>query len=103
MHRSALVFALLSFGTGFGSTGFGATIDGHVVEDHTNAPISLADVDVVQVSPHRVIAELETDSQGRFQTPELPNGEYRLEISKPSFVRATIRLDVSGPSRTVTG
>lgn len=39
-----------------------------------------------------VVAELETDSDGRFELPDLPAGDYHLEISKPNYQPATLKL-----------
>ncbi len=71
-----------------------ARIQGAVVEDHTGAPLHSAIVRVARLSPSQVIADLETDDQGRFASPPLAPGTYRLEISKPNYAPANLRLDV---------
>ena len=38
-----------------------AVLTGTVVEDHSNNPLALAGVRIVRISPHTVIAELDTD------------------------------------------
>lgn len=74
--------------------GFGATIQGTVVEDHNNAPVLSAGVRIHKTGAQRLAADLETDSQGRFEAPDLTEGEYRLEISKPNFLPASLRLNL---------
>ena len=78
-----------------------ATLAGKVVEDHTNAPLALAGVRVIDVSTHTVIADLDTDRQGKFQAPPLQPGEYRLEISRPNFLDTTVRVQLSASGRTI--
>ena len=40
------------------------------------------------------IADLETDSNGGFELPDLPAGEYRIKVSKPNYVPSTVPLRV---------
>ena len=65
---------------------------GRIVEDHTGNPLALAEVRVANATT--VIAELETDTAGRFQGPQLPPGEYRLEISKPNYIGANLQVAI---------
>jgi 5-hydroxyisourate hydrolase-like protein (transthyretin family) len=62
-----------------------AVLDGRVLEDHNGTPVPR--VEILIASPHdaAIVAELETDSQGRFRTPDLPNAEYVLRFSKTNF------------------
>src|SRR5438067_13002971 len=78
-------------------------LEGIVIEDHTNAPVSLAEVRVVQASTLNVIAELETNGQGRFRSPILAPGEYRLEVSRPNFLKTVLRVAITDAPLTVTG
>jgi hypothetical protein len=41
-------------------------------------------------------ADLETYGQGRFEAVELGEGDYRLEISKPNFLPASLRISLKG-------
>ena len=43
-------------------------------------------------------ADLETDAEGRFQTPEIPDGEYRIAISKPNYAAVSLNLNTNGGS-----
>jgi hypothetical protein len=79
-----------------------AGISGKVLEDHNNAPLALAGVRVVSEATHAVIAELDTDGQGKFQTPSLPAGPYRLEVSRPNFLDTVVRVQLTYSSRSIT-
>jgi len=68
------------------------SLEGRVVEDHTGRPIMLADVRVTKIGQTILAAGRGTDMDGRFQALNLSAGEYRIEVSKPNYLRATIRL-----------
>jgi hypothetical protein len=59
-------------------------------------------VRVIEVSTHTVIADLDTDRQGKFQAPPLQPSEYRLEISRPNCLDTTVEVQLSASGRTVT-
>ena len=50
------------------------------------------------------VQEFRTDAQGLYTFEEVPNGRYRLEVSKPGFATQSLVLDVGGSpvNRTVT-
>jgi hypothetical protein len=73
---------------------------GRIVEDHTGNPLALAEVRVANAAG--VIAELETDSAGRFHGPELAPGEYRVEVSKPNYIGANLAVAI-GPAAAPLG
>src|SRR5882762_1076050 len=72
-----------------------ATIRGRLVEDHSGSPVASASVRIVKVGVRGLQADLETDGDGRFDAPELSEGDYRIEISKPNYLNATVRLRLS--------
>src|SRR5437870_6328992 len=78
-----------------------ANLTGKVLEDHSNTPLALAAVRIVKVSTHTVIAELDTDGQGQFQSPPLKPGEYRIEISRPNFLDTSVRVWLTDSGRKV--
>ena len=86
--------ALLFVWLGISSAALAATVSGRVVEDHSNSPLALAEIRVVRIQPHTVVVELDTDPQGRFQSPELPPAKYRLEIAKPNYVSTVINFEI---------
>src|ERR1700687_4872749 len=57
-----------------------ATITGRIVEDHSGSPVASAGVRIVKVGVRGLQADLETDGDGRFDAPELSEGEYKIEI-----------------------
>jgi hypothetical protein len=54
-----------------------------------------ARVRVLRAGQPGLSADLDTDSAGRFRAPDLPEGNYRLEVSKPNYVSAAV--DLPGP------
>jgi Carboxypeptidase regulatory-like domain len=71
------------------------TRTGRVVEDHSGNPVSLAEIQLARDGASQLIADLETDSSGQFALPNLTSGTYRLDVSKPGYVKTTMRLQVS--------
>jgi hypothetical protein len=58
-------------------------------------------VRVYRIGVRGLAADLDTDTEGRFQASGLPSGEIRVEISKPNYVPVTLnsRIDEkSGPT-----
>jgi hypothetical protein len=84
--RASIPFCLLAH---FASA---ATISGRIVEDHSGSPVASASVRIVKTGVRVLQADLETDGDGRFDAPELTPGDYRIEISKPNYLNATVRL-----------
>lgn len=74
----------------------GAVINGRIVEDHSGQPIIAAEVRIRQVGARILTADLETDSDGKFETPDIPDADYRIEISKTNFSTATFDRRVQG-------
>ena len=62
-----------------------AVFDGRVLEDHNGSPLTRAEIRITLPHSDAIVAELETDSQGRFHTPDLPDAEYLLRFSKTNF------------------
>jgi hypothetical protein len=73
----------------------GATLQGRVIEDHTGSPVPSASVRMVTASLPGLAADLETDGQGHFEAPGLPEGDYRIDVTRPNYLNATIRLRLS--------
>ncbi len=74
---------------------------GRVLQDHSGAPVPSADVRVRKAGERGLAAELETDSEGRFQAPGLAAGDYRVEVARPNYVNATmsVRIGSGAPLR----
>ena len=85
--RFAVLFCALS------AAAYAAELAGRVVEDHTGNPLASAEVRVVKPGQRTLAADLETGGDGRFSVPNLPPGEYRLEVRKPNFIDTVLRLE----------
>jgi hypothetical protein len=58
-----------------------------------------AEIRVYKTGVRGLAAELESDRDGRFTAQGLADGEYRIEVSKPNHVSATIRSELAGDMR----
>src|ERR1035441_8940970 len=63
---------------------------GRVVEDHSGNPLSRAEIRITRPHTAGIIAEIETDADGRFRTPDLPDADYVLRFSR--FNYATVEV-----------
>ena len=92
MHRHLLSLIALST---LSPILYGAGLSGKVVEDQTNGPLASVDVRLSKTGQPRLVADLDTDPAGNFNVPRLPPGEYRLELSKPGFIGATLNFSIA--------
>jgi hypothetical protein len=76
------------------------TISGRVLEDHTGAALALVEIRLLKPGQRAVVAELETDTEGRFRSPDVAAGEYTLEFAKANYGSATLHA-AAGQSATV--
>jgi len=67
------------------------TLAGKVVEDHTGNPLASVEVKIFRTGSRFLAADLETGTDGKFEAPGLPPGEYRIEASKSNYVTSTVR------------
>ena len=65
-------------------------LQGRVVEAHSGNPVASASIRVTRIGSAGVVAELETDGDGRFSAPDLPGADYRLEVSRSNYVSAVV-------------
>src|ERR1700722_10232530 len=87
-QASAIVLAaatLLGFSAphAFAQQAAVAPIDG-TVTDPSGAPIAGAEVKMVETDPNQALAT-KTNTAGRYELPNLPIGNYRLEARSPGF------------------
>ena len=59
--------------------------EGRVVEDHNGNALSRVEIRITLPGADVALAELETDAQGRFRTPDFPGGPYMVRFSKTNF------------------
>jgi hypothetical protein len=95
--RESVLFCIVT------SLACAATVKGKITEDHSGSPVASASVRIAKVGVRGLQADLETDGEGRFEAAELTEGDYRVDISKPNFLNATVRLrlTVDGSSANV--
>jgi hypothetical protein len=72
-------------------------LQGKVIEDHTGNPLASVELRVSRPGARMLVADLETDTNGTFHTPEIGAVEYRIEVSKPNFLTATLRAAPGRP------
>jgi hypothetical protein len=94
--RTRLLFVALSVFPFLIDATRAATLSGRVVDDHAGAAVASADVRVFKTGVRAVAAELETDGEGRFHAEGLPDGEYRIEVSKPNHINSSLQVNLSG-------
>ena len=72
-----------------------ATLEGRILEDRGGEAVPSASVRMTTPGLQGLAADLETDGQGRFEAPGLPAGDYRIEVARPNYLKASIRLRLS--------
>ena len=77
-----------------GAPVFAQAVSGRVVEDSSGSPLASVELKFHKSGLHELAADLETDRDGRFRAEGLAAGEYSVEVSKPNFVTATLKLRV---------
>jgi hypothetical protein len=95
------MWILLAAFTALASLASAATLQGTIIEDHTGMAVPSASVRMTTGSLQGLAADLETDGQGRFEAAGLPEGEYRVDVTRSGFLNATLRLHItSAPVNT---
>ena len=85
MWRASIFVVLAAVGPAAGSV-----FSGRVVEDHSGNPLPRTEIRIARPHSSEIVDELETDGQGRFQTPELPDAEYVLRFSKADYAAVEV-------------
>ena len=98
MNRSlgCTVIACLLWGALCAAKSFAADIEGRVLEDHSGEPLASTRVRVRRAGQTALAADLDTDSKGRFVAEHLPEGAYRLEVSKANYAGVALDARSSG-------
>ncbi len=68
----------------------GAT--GRVVDDSSGEPVASAELKIHKTGMRELVADLDTDRNGRFTGASLPAGDYTIDVLKPNFMTATFPL-----------
>jgi hypothetical protein len=72
-----------------------------IVEDSTGNPLPSAEVRFHRAGLREFAADLETDRTGRATATGLPPGDYSVEVLKPNFVTATLKLRIPAAAFTI--
>ena len=59
-------------------------VEGRVLEDHSGSALASVEVRVHRAGMARLVADLETEADGRFRLPALSAADYRVDFSKPN-------------------
>lgn len=73
----------------------GVKLRGKILEDHSGEPVTSARIKVLQAGNTTLAADLDSGRDGQFQSPELSQGRYRLEISKSNYAGVVVSVQVS--------
>src|SRR5882762_8991738 len=94
---ATLLFGARTYGQG-GATG---AIGGSVI-DTTGAPISGADVQIINASTQSIVRKLQTNSDGDFVATLLPPGTYIVVVNKPGTVSEKVEISAQVTSVETT-
>ncbi|MBV9495001.1 MAG: carboxypeptidase regulatory-like domain-containing protein, partial [Acidobacteria bacterium] len=83
-----------------GLTPLPGTINGTILDGGTSQPLAGATV-VLRDGNGQVVGTTTTDSSGHYTFPNLPPGNYTIEMSAPGYQTSTVSQTV-GPNQTVT-
>src|SRR5580693_3187440 len=90
--RLRVLLQLTSLGLSYCSIGRSATLRASVVEDHSGHPVISAELQVAKPGAAELVADLESDGNGRFEPVELANGDYVVSISKANYIETSVRV-----------
>src|ERR1035438_6219399 len=90
--RLPLLLQLTSLGLLCGWTGWSATLRASVVEDHSGHAVISAELRIAKQGVAQLIADLESDGNGRFEPVDLVDGDYVVNVSKANYIETTIRI-----------
>lgn len=65
---------------------------GRVVEDSSGEPVASAELKIHKTGMRELVADLDTDRNGRFTGTGLAAGDYTIDVLKPNFMTASFPL-----------
>ncbi len=74
---------------------YAGTIGGTVTRIPSGSPVPSASIRLCHAGQATLVAEMETDSNGRFHADDLLAGEYTIEVTAPNHARTWMTLDLS--------
>jgi hypothetical protein len=90
--RPPLLLRLMFLGLAFGWTSWSATLRASVVEDHSAHPVVSAELQIARRGAAQLVADIESDANGRFEPVDLDEGEYLITISKSNYIETSMRV-----------
>ena len=69
-----------------------ATLRATVIEDHSGHAVVSVELRIARRGVTQLVADLESDGNGRFEPVDLDEGEYLLTVSKSNYLETTLRL-----------
>jgi beta-lactamase regulating signal transducer with metallopeptidase domain len=75
--------------------------EGRVVEDSSGNPVASAEVRFHKAGMRELAADLDSDRDGRVRASDLPAGDYTVDVSKPNYITASMKLKIPGDAVTV--
>ena len=90
--RLRVLLQLTSLGLSCCSASWSATLRASVVEDHSGHPVISAELQVAKPGAAELVADLESDGNGRFEPVELANGDYVVSILKANYIETSVRV-----------
>jgi 5-hydroxyisourate hydrolase-like protein (transthyretin family) len=90
--RLPLLLQLLFLGLTFARTSWSATLRASVVEDHSGRPVISAELQIARRGASQLVADIESDADGRFEPVDLEDGEYLITISKSNYIETSMRV-----------
>jgi hypothetical protein len=90
--RLALQLQLTSLGMFCGWTGWSATLHASVIEDHSGHAVISAELRVASKGDAQLVADLESDGNGRFEPINLVDGDYVISVSKANYIETSIQI-----------
>lgn len=73
----------------------GATLGGRVLEERSGAPVATASLEIRRAGSPLLVAEIETDAEGRFEVEGLAEGDYRIQASKRNYIGSITGLHLT--------
>jgi 5-hydroxyisourate hydrolase-like protein (transthyretin family) len=62
---------------------------GRIADDSSGEPVASAELKIHKAGMRELVADLDTDRNGRFTGAALPAGDYTIDVLKPNFMTAT--------------
>jgi hypothetical protein len=86
------LFVLLQLGLYCCGTAWGAALRASVVEDHSGHAVISAELQIAKPGVAELVADIESDGNGKFEPVDLDDGDYVVRVSKTNYIDTSIRL-----------